>query len=324
MMAQTLDIAPKSLRRWERRSRKKAPSKRRRGRREVIPIQTRWLLRLCYLEHYRQWGPSVLAEWAARTGLGRFSPTTIGRAIADLKPPRTPRPKPRRYTVASSNVMWSEVGLGFRERGRKHELLAVQDEHSRRELNHRLVAGPAQGDDVVAYLEQAFREHGAPLVLKQDLGSNLNSDPVRQLCDRYGVLILNSPAGYPPYNGRRERANRDIRQYVNAMRKDGPYHPLSARIDAAIHDLSNVRPRPMLKGRTAREVYEADKRKLPNRWQLIKEVNALEQRIKQDATDRAELDCARRRAIESVLLSHRLMKYGLDVETNFSAERVTA
>lgn len=49
----------------------------------------------------------------------------------------------------------------------------------------------------------------------------------------------------------------------------------------------------------------------------------MEQRIKQDATNRAELDYARRRAIESVLLSHGLMKYGPDVETNFSAQRVT-
>ncbi len=322
-MAKTLEIAPKSLGRWQSRK-KKAPSKRRRGRREVIPIQTRWLLRLCYLEHYRQWGPSVLAEWAARTGLGRFSPTTIGRAIADLKPQLKPRPKPRRYTVAASNVMWSEDGLGFRERGRKHELLAVQDEHSRCELNHQLVAGPAKGNDVVEYLETAFEKFGPPLVLKQDRGSNLNSEPVKKLCDKYGVIILNSPAGYPPYNGRRERANRDIRQYINAMRKDGPHQPLSARIDAAIYDLSNVRPRPMLKGRTAREVYDADNTKLPDCWQIRKEVDALEQRIKQDATNRAEIDCARRRATESILLSHGLMKYGPDVETNFSARRVTA
>ncbi len=322
-MAETLDIAPQSLRRWEHRK-QTAASKLRRGRREIIGVQTRWLLRLCYMEHYRQWGPSVLAEWAARTGLGRFSPTTVGRAIADLKPRRTPRPKPRRYTVASSNVMWSEDGLGFRERGKKHELLAVQDEHSRCELNHQLVAGPAKGEDVATYLEHAFEEHGPPLVLKQDRGSNLNSEPVQQLCDRYGVIILNSPAGYPPYNGRRERANRDIRQYVNAMRQDGSRLPLSDRVDAAIDDLSNVRPRPMLRGRTAREVYDADRCELPDRWQIRKEVDALEQRIKQDATNRADLDCARRRAIESVLLSYGLMKYGLDVETDFSARRVTA
>ena len=82
----------------------------------------------------------------------------------------------------------------------------------------------------------------------------------------------------------------------------------------------------MLGGRTAREVYDADSIKLPDRWKIKTEVDALEQRIKQNATNRAELDCARRRAIESVLLSHGLMniKYGPDVETNFSARRVTA
>jgi hypothetical protein len=322
-MAAELGIAPKSLRRWERRSRKK-PSRRRRGRPEVIPHQTRWLLRACYLEHYKQWGPAVLAKWAVRMGLGRFSPTTIGRVIADLKPARKPRRKPRRCRVTASNAVWSEDGLGFRERGRKYELLAVGDEHSRCELGHRLVAGPATGDDVVAYLEQAFLEHGAPLVLKHDRGSNLNSEQVHDLCDRYGVLMMVSPAGYPPYNGRRERANRDIRQYVYAMRRYGPPRSLAERIDAAIHDLSDVRPRPVLGGRTAREVYDADKHEQPDRWQLIKEANTREKHIRRNAGNRAELDSARRRAIESVLLSHGLIKYGLDVETDFSAERVTA
>jgi hypothetical protein len=281
-------------------------------------------LRICYLQHYRQWGPSVLAAWAERTGLGHFSPTTIGRAITDLTPKNKPKRKVRRIRVTASNVIWSEDGLGFRERGRKHELLAVGDEHARCELGHRLVTGPAKGRDVVAYLEQAFQEHGPPLVLKQDRGSNLNDHRVKQLCDRYGVLLLNSPSGYPPYNGRRERANRDIRQYVYAMGRDGPPRSLAERIDAAIHDLSEERPRPVLGGRTAREVYDADKQKLPNRWWLIKEVNALEVRIKQDARNRADLDSARRRAIESVLLSHGLVKYGLDAETDFSARRATS
>ena len=38
-----------------------------------------------------------------------------------------------------------------------------------------------------------------------------------------------------------------------------PPRALGERIDAAIHDLSDVRPRPMLGGRTAREICNADK-----------------------------------------------------------------
>jgi hypothetical protein len=57
---------------------------------------------------------------------------------------------------------------GFRQRGRKQELLVVQDEHARLKLHWRLVDGPARAEDVHAYLESAFARHGAPLVLKHD------------------------------------------------------------------------------------------------------------------------------------------------------------
>ena len=48
----------------------------------------------------------------------------------------------------------------------------------------------------------------------------------------------------------------------------------------------------------------------------------LEQGIRMDAAKRSDLDRARRRVIEAVLLRKELLKYGPDVETNFSGWKV--
>jgi len=115
-------------------------------------------------------------------------------------------------------AVWAEDGAGFRERGRKKELLVIQDEHSRYKVNHRLVDGPATGEDVCDYLEQAFEQHGAPLVLKHDGGAIFHTEGVRNLLRRWGVIELTGPRYYPQYNGKKERSIRDIKSYERAMR----------------------------------------------------------------------------------------------------------
>ena len=115
-------------------------------------------IRACYVEHYRQWGPRVLAAWAIRQGLGRYHPDTIARVIEDLKDPPEEKPKPRRYEITLPGVMWSEDGAGFRERGRKKELLVLQDECSRFKTNWRLASGPAKAADVLGLPARGLRE----------------------------------------------------------------------------------------------------------------------------------------------------------------------
>jgi transposase InsO family protein len=228
-----------------------------------------------------------------------------------------------RYEIVSSNVMWSEDGAGFKERGRKKELVVAQDEHARFKVGHELVDGPADEDAVLRNLERAFARYGAPLVLKHDGGSIFHGQRIQELLRKHQVTELTGPRHYPQYNGKKERSIRDIKSYERAMRRHGRPSTLRRRIDSAIHDLNRDRPRPVLGGRTAREAYRQDRIRLPDRGEFIANVDRTERLLFRAATTRAERDSARRRAIEQVLLGYRLMKRTGDVSHNFEVVEVT-
>jgi hypothetical protein len=317
-MAAEMGITVQAFNRWARR-RGGGSTTARAGRPEVIPAAARWKLRACYLEHYKQWGPRVLREWAQRTGLGKWSATTISAVIADLRDEPEERPPLVRYEIVGSNVMWSEDGTGFKVRGRKKELVVAQDEHARFKVGHDLVDGPADEDAVHRNLEAAFVRYGAPLVLKHDGGSIFHGDRIRTLLREHQVIELTGPRHYPQYNGKKERSIRDIKSFERAMRRHGRPSTLKQRIDAAVHDLNEERPRPVLGGRAARDVFEQDQIALPGRREFRKEVDRTERLLHDAATTRAEREAARRRAVERVLLAYGLMKEIGDVSHNFEA-----
>ncbi len=307
MVAETLGVTTRALEVWLERQESAAMANGCRGRPEVIPAEDKERIRACYLARFGEWGPQVLKSWCEREGLGSWSATTITRVIADLRQLEEPEPPPQRMEVTAPDVMWSEDGTGFGRRSRKRELLVVQDEHSRLKLNHRLVKGPARSRDVVSYLEEAFRRYGPPLVLKHDGDSIFHEREVILLLDKHGVVPLTSPPGWPGYNGKTERAMRDIKSYVRAMRRHGIKGRLEDRLDITLTDLNEERPRPMLGGRTASEVYRAQRGPLPDRQTFIKSVDEEEARLESEATSRREARSARRRAIENVLLRDGLM-----------------
>jgi len=323
MMAEVLGIAPASLCRWLSRKDREPSSATRPGRPQVIPEAVRWKLRSRYVESYKQWGPAVLAKWAERQGYGSYSPSTIAHVIDDLRDPPEIKPKPRRYEITAPGVMWSEDGTGFKERGKKKELLMVQDECSRFKPNYRLADGPARATDVVEYLREAFDKYGAPLVLKHDGGSIFHEEYVVKLLDEYGVISLTSPPRYPPFNGKKERSFRDVKSYERAMRRRTRSTTLSERLAAAVHDLNDVRPRPILSGHTAREVFENNIAHLPNRKTFAKEVKKAEQRLLSLSSTRREQATARRKAVEEVLSSYGLFEEIADVSTNLNAVGAT-
>jgi transposase InsO family protein len=318
VMAGEMGMMVGSLERWmRRRERISAPACR--GRPEIIGAAARWKLRACYLSHYKQWGPQVLRQWARREGLGLWSATTIAAAISDLRDESESRPSPLRYEIVGSNVMWSEDGTGFKDRGRKKELVVAQDEHARFKVGYELANGPANEDAVYRNLQAAFARWGAPLVLKHDDGSVFQGERIRTLLREHQVTELTGPSHYPQYNGKKERSMRDIKSFTRGMARHGPPSTLTERIDAAIYDLNEVRPRPVLCGRTAREVFEGDHIALPQRQEFMKEVDRREEKLRAQATTRAQRDSARRRAVEHTLLAYGLMKETGDVSPNYAA-----
>jgi transposase InsO family protein len=323
-MAEVMDIKYESLKRCiDRLDGQRPVGNKKLGRPLAVPARVRLKIRNCYIDHYKQWGPSTLAQWCRRQGLGDYSPSTIASIIEDIRECNPPKDKPRRYEITAPNVMWSEDGAGFRDYGRKRELLLLQDECSRYKVNKRLVKGPASSDDVYDYLREAFDNHGAPLVLKHDGDSIFHEERVHKLLEEYGVINLKSPARYPPFNGKMERSIRDIKSYERAMKRFEPDTTLQYRIEVAIHDLNEERPRPVLGGRTAREVFTDTRRPLPDRHTFYNEVMEAERMMLSDSCTRKQKDDARRRAVELVLLRQGLMKEITDVSTYLKAKTRT-
>lgn len=287
----------------------------RRGRPEVIPSEARWRLRRCYRDHFGQWGPEVLRFWAIREGLGTWSASTIARVIADLASTPEEVSKPKRYEIVSPMVMWSEDGTSFGDRGRRRELLVLQDECSRYKVNRRLAAGPADASDVASYLQEAFERYGAPLVLKHDGGSIFHDERVKGLLESYDVVELTSPPSYPSFNGKKERSMRDIKSYERALRRHRRGTTLHERIDMTLHDLNEERPRPVLGGRTAREVFENGRADLPSRKRFKMEVKTRQVELEDQAASRKEVQAARRRAVIEVLSRYKLLNWRSDVST---------
>jgi len=323
MMAEVLGIGLGGFSRWIGRQTQGAPEPAIRGRPEVMSAEVKEKIRACYVEHYRQWGPRVLAAWALRQALGRYHPDTIARVIEDLKDPPEETPKPRRYEITLPGVMWSEDGAGFREQGKKKELLVLQDECSRFKTNWRLAGGPATAADVAGYLEEAFDTYGPPLVLKHDGDAIFHEREVTDLLDRYEVVGLTSPSRYPPFNGKKERSIRDIKSYERAVRRHTTGTTLTERLALAIGDLNEQRPRPVLGGRTAREAFEADSGRPPDREVFRKEVREVETNLLAQACSRRGQASARRYAVEAVLLRYGLFKEMVDMSPKLSAETVT-
>jgi transposase InsO family protein len=320
-MAEVMGIKYESLKRSIDRLEGQRPvGNRKPGRPPAVPARVRLKIRNCYIGHYKQWGPTTLAEWCRRQGLGDYSPSTISSIIEDIRDCNPPKENPRRYEITAPNAMWSEDGAGFRDYGRKRELLVLQDECSRYKVNKRLVKGPATSDDVYDYLREAFDKHGAPLVLKHDGDSIFHEKEVCELLEKYGVINLKSPARYPPFNGKMERSIRDIKSFERAMRRFDSGTTLHYRIEAAIHDLNEERPRPVLGGRIAREIFQNRCGPLPDRQKFYKEVMETERMMLSDSCTRKQKDDARRRAVELVLLRQGLMKEITDVSTYLKAK----
>jgi transposase InsO family protein len=323
-MAKTLGIAPQSLKRWMKR-REQVKTEAVRGRPEVIPSEARWKLRKRYQEHFGQWGPSVLRCWAMRERLGTWSAGAIAGIIADLRPaPVEKKEEPQKYEIAAPMVMWSEDGTAMKDWGRKRELLVLQDECPRYKVNWLLAQRSARASDVETYLREAFDKHGAPLVLKHDCDSIFHDEKIQRLLDEYHVVDLTSPPAYPPFNGKKERSMRDIKSYERALRQHKVGSSLEERIALSMKDLNEDRPRPVLGGRTAREVFEARHLSLPNRQRFKLEVETLAIEFAAQAGSRKEVEKARRKAVIQVLSRYGLLKWKGNMSTNFQSKSATA
>ena len=166
------------------------------------------------------------------------------------------------------------------------------------------------GETVAVHLEELFLQHGPPLVLKRDNGSNLKQKAVDEVLARYLVMPLNSPPHYAPYNGGMECAVRELKTpLVDKILAGGPTSESQVQVWAEVlaHEL-NHRCRGCLDGHIACRVFQKAKPALQaytlrKRREIFDWINGLTEALIQASgvhTQR-QVETARRRAVETWL-----------------------
>lgn len=165
----------------------------------------------------------------------------------------------KRITWLRPGVAWSMDTTEYGER----RITPLRDLASKYQIPVPLLRDKEEGEQIALYLDRTFRKEGAPLFMKRDLGSPFNCLAVDSVLERFMVLPLNSPPGYPRYNGSAERGMKDLkreldRQLQRNLEQDTG---LAVSLELATHEL-NHRPRRVLGGMTPCQVYHDPQRRL--------------------------------------------------------------
>jgi transposase InsO family protein len=265
---------------------------------------------LCRLQHGRQPSRGVgrlyrhYQDQISRRDLQALT-ETVRRELAHQH-----RAELRHITWQVPGLVWSlDDAELVRLADHKLYLHQVQDLASRYKFTP-WVGEQVLGETVAVHLEQLFLQHGPPLVLKRDNGSNLNQQAVDEVLARYLVMPLNSPHHYPPYNGGMECAVREMKTpLVEKILAGGP--PSESQVQAwaevLAHEL-NHRSRGCLDGHIACRVFQDARPALQaytlrKRREIFDWINELTQAFIQVLAVHTQhpVETARRRAVETWL-----------------------
>jgi len=157
----------------------------------------------------------------------------------------------------------------------KIKITPLRDLASKYQLPTPLVEAREDGKKIALYLDLMFKREGAPMFLKRDWGSPLNSTEVDEVLMAHQVLPLNSPPGYPRYNGSMERSMRDLHDAIDERLLNSLTVPLSVEVELATHQLNHRRLR-SLSQRTPCQVYHDPAKRLrlhgASRQRIFREV----------------------------------------------------
>ncbi len=195
---------------------------------------------------YGQW-----AEFISRRDFQELVAQERQNKIDDMK----------RIQWLKPGVAWSldttEYGL------EKIKITPLRDLASKYQVPSPLVQPSEDGLRIALYLDLMFKKEGPPMVLKRDLGSPLNCQAVDAVLERHQVLPLNSPPGYPRYNGSMERGMRDLKAALDQQRMQDLVKdvPMALEVELATHKLNHRHLR-SLGGLTPCQVYHDPQRRL--------------------------------------------------------------
>ena len=157
-----------------------------------------------------------------------------------------------------AHLIWSMDIFEQIHRGVRFHVLQVIDLGSRMKLEPAVKGEAFTGEEVAEHLNYLMHKHEAPLFLKRDNGSNLNSGEVLSILKMFSVIPFNSPPGFPQFNGVMERSQGEIKRYLHAILKN------KEELDSftvAVHlsvERANRRRRAVLAGKCAWECWDEE------------------------------------------------------------------
>ncbi len=313
-LCRSLGVPYGSFRRWKHRLERGQPALFPPGPKKVAPLTLEELHGALYgLNHGRQRSRGVGEVYrqyhtqVSRRELQALT-DTVRRELAQQR-----QAELRHITWHVPGLVWSlddaELARFAHHPLRLHQ---VQDLASRYKFTP-WVGERVLGETVAVHLEQLFLQHGPPLVLKRDNGSNLNQQAVDEVLARYLVVPLNSPPQYPPYNGGMERAVRELKPpLVEKLLAYGPIPESQVQVwaEGLAHAL-NHRPRRCLDGQVACRVFQDARPALKaytrrKRKEVFDGINALTRMFIQARAvhTQRQAETARRLAVETWLQSN--------------------
>jgi len=138
-------------------------------------------------------------------------------------------------------------------------------------------------ESVAAVLEQDFRTHSAPLVLRDDCASCHTAPAVMSVLDAYGVALLQGPPYHAQYYGQHERQNREHRDWLAWIERTSD--DIQPELDRMKSALNERWLRPTLNWSSAAQVWQTRRRFDDERGSFLDEVHERAARLRGSGLD---------------------------------------
>jgi transposase InsO family protein len=229
-----------------------------------------------------------------------------------LKKNRRERRNMLRYEFIAPQLAWSADFIKVNPAG---EVLRVQDERSRCVLGFEM-KDPWTDIEVTRFVHQAIQRYGAPMFFKHDLGSVFTSGVFQAMLRAARVMALPNPPYYAPFNGKHERTNGSVRQWLLPLMAQFPTkEEIAAEMREALVDHNEDRRKDALGKRTPKDVYlndprlNLDRQKLYVRWDQLREKILTRRKEHQGGEDTLREVEAMRLAAFVVINENKLVRY---------------
>jgi hypothetical protein len=256
-VCRALDVNYGSLMRWKRRRAAGKDIVQRPGPGKTGPLDLHALTaRIRDLAHGQERTRGTGALYAENRDV--ISRRDLHALVADVRNEvhRAEQALTRRIEWLRACLVWAVDDIKFWLGDRLVHLNVVHDLGSRYTLCVLAGEALADGPTLARNFRGLFDRYGRPLFVKRDNGSNLNHGAVDDLFGEDGIIPLNSPRRYPPYNGGMEHKQGEIKKQFLARLpvNPAPWPQLRLAAELAGHDLNHL-PRPILDDRTACQVF---------------------------------------------------------------------